>query len=150
MSTENENNRELGWDDSIENESPEFVLLPAGKCKFEVLDFERQRFAGSAKLPPCNMAVLKIKLTAADGASTAINQNLFLHSITEGYSLRVLYGHRAAQTRRTPENGLDKGKRVKGRMRNRYKGMDKQNGRAYISGQRNKKMAGACRKHTAA
>jgi hypothetical protein len=30
------------------------------------------------------MAVLKIKLTAADGASTTINQNLFLHSITEG------------------------------------------------------------------
>jgi hypothetical protein len=84
MSTENENGRELSWEDSIENESPEFVLLPAGKCKFEVLDFERQRFAGSAKLPPCNMAVLKIKLTAADGASTTINQNLFLHSITEG------------------------------------------------------------------
>ena len=74
---------ELGWDDHIEHDSPDFVVLPEGDYDFEVVEFERARHAGSAKLPPCNKAVVHIKVEGAEGVSI-IKHNLFLHSITEG------------------------------------------------------------------
>lgn len=80
----NEIDRELSWDDVIENDGSDFVILPEGDYDFEVTSFERGRHAGSEKLPPCNKATLSIKLTAADGESTTIKHNLFLHSKTEG------------------------------------------------------------------
>jgi hypothetical protein len=74
--------RELSWDDSIEKDS-EFILLPEGDYDFEVMSFERGRHAGSDKLPPCNKAILMIKIESPEGV-TVIKHNLFLHSITEG------------------------------------------------------------------
>lgn len=74
---------EIGWDAPIENDSPEFVLLPDGDYDFEVIEFERARHNGSDKLPPCNKAVVHIKVEGAGGVSI-IKHNLFLHSITEG------------------------------------------------------------------
>ncbi|HWR19076.1 MAG TPA: DUF669 domain-containing protein [Clostridia bacterium] len=76
--------REFGWDDPIENDGPEYEVLPAGDYDFEVVNFERARHPGSDKLPPCNKAIVHIKITAQDGRSTTIKHNLFLHSITEG------------------------------------------------------------------
>ncbi|MFZ3172050.1 MAG: hypothetical protein WA118_08730 [Carboxydocellales bacterium] len=75
--------RELGWDEQIENDSPDFVILPEGDYDFEVVEFERGRHAGSDKLPPCNKATVHIKVTGPEGVTT-IKHNLFLHSITEG------------------------------------------------------------------
>lgn len=75
---------ELDWDSAIENDST-FELLPEGDCLFEVLSFARGRHNGSAKLPPCGKAILKIRLTSQDtGKQTTIEHNLFLHSTTEG------------------------------------------------------------------
>ena len=74
---------EIGWDAPIEKDSPEFVLLPDGDYDFEVTEFERARHAGSDKLPPCNKAIVHIKVEGAEGVSI-IKHNLFLHSITEG------------------------------------------------------------------
>src|SRR5690348_1466807 len=73
----------LGWDSEIQNDSPEFVVLPEGDYDFEVQDFERARHAGSDKLPPCNKAVVHIKIEGPEGVSI-IRHNLFLHTITEG------------------------------------------------------------------
>lgn len=75
--------RELGWDDPIVNDGPDFVTLPEGDYDFEVTDFERGRHAGSDKLPPCNKATVSLRIEAAEGV-TVIKHNLFLHSITEG------------------------------------------------------------------
>ena len=75
--------RELGWDDAIENDGPEFEVLPAGDYDFEVLHFERARHAGSEKMPPCNKAIVSIKIAGEKG-STTIKHNLFLHTKTEG------------------------------------------------------------------
>lgn len=75
--------RELSWDEIIENESPEYVLLPEGDYDFEVVDFERARHAGSEKLPPCNKAILHIRIESEAGTAV-IRHNLFLHSSTEG------------------------------------------------------------------
>ena len=78
-----QNGHELNWDSQIENDSPDFTPIPEGEYDFEVLDFERARHNGSEKLPPCNKAVLKIKVTSPHGERTLQHQ-LFLHSSTEG------------------------------------------------------------------
>ena len=78
-----ENDRELGWEDPIENDGPDFEILPKGDCDFEVLSYERGRHPGSEKLPPCNKAVLSVKLTSPAGQTT-VKHNLFLHTKTEG------------------------------------------------------------------
>lgn len=87
--------RELGWDDQIENDGPEFVLLPEGDYDFEVIDFERARHAGSDKLPPCNKAVVYLKIEGPEGVAV-IKHNLFLHTITEGMlcAFFTCIGHR--------------------------------------------------------
>jgi hypothetical protein len=81
--TETNIDRELGWDDPIENDGPDFEVLPAGDYDFEVVGFERARHAGSEKMPPCNKAVISIKVKGEKGQST-IKHNLFLHTKTEG------------------------------------------------------------------
>lgn len=80
---EKDNGREFGWEDAIENDSPEFILLPDGEYAFEVVDFERGRHGGSEKLPPCNKAMLSVKIEAPEG-TVILKHNLFLHSVTEG------------------------------------------------------------------
>ncbi len=81
---ENIMDRELGWVDSLEHDS-ELTLRPAVDDWFTVLGFERSRYTpgSNAKLPPCNMAVLKLAVT--NGELTAIvTDRLYLHSKCEG------------------------------------------------------------------
>jgi len=80
---ENITGYELGWDDSIENDGPEFVQLPAGDYDFTVTDFERDRYDGGDKIPPCNKAIVSIKIESAEGISV-IKHNFYLHSSVEG------------------------------------------------------------------
>ena len=75
--------RELGWDDEISKDSPDFVVLPEGDYDFEVIEFERARHPGSDKLPPCNKAIVHIRIEGEEGISN-IRHQLFLHTITEG------------------------------------------------------------------
>lgn len=75
--------RELGWDDEIEKDSGEFILLPEGDYEFTVESFERARYQGGAKLPACNMAVLNIRIETPEG-SVVIPHRLYLHTKTEG------------------------------------------------------------------
>jgi hypothetical protein len=75
---------ELNWDDQIENDGQDFVILPDGDYDFEVVTFERARHAGSDKLPPCNKAVVHIRIVSPDGDEVIIKHNLFLHSSVEG------------------------------------------------------------------
>ena len=75
--------KNFDWDDVIENDS-EFTLLPEGDYDFEVVEFERARHGGSEKLPPCNKAIVTLKVKSDDGKESLIKHNLFLHSKTEG------------------------------------------------------------------
>jgi hypothetical protein len=75
--------RELGWEDTIENDSPNFILLPEGEYDFEITKFERGRFTGSEKLPACNKATVTVHIETKDG-ETNIDHSLFLHTKTEG------------------------------------------------------------------
>lgn len=75
---------ELDWDSEIENEGSEFIVAEPGDYDFVVTAFERSRFQGSAKMPPCNQAKLTIRLEIPGSDGTCeIKHNLFLHSKTE-------------------------------------------------------------------
>lgn len=73
--------KEFGWDDEIVAES-EYTLLPEGDYDFEVKNFERGRSNGSTKLPPCNMAILTLRVSD-EKQSTIVTDNLVLHSRME-------------------------------------------------------------------
>ncbi len=74
---------ELSWDSAIEKDTPEFILLPEGDYDFTVTKFERGRHNGSAKLPPCNKAVIYLSIETPEG-NAVIQHQLFLHTKTEG------------------------------------------------------------------
>lgn len=76
-------NGALGWDDAIQEDGDEYTLLRPGNYEFEVVDFERAYHGGSAKLPPCNKAVMTLRVFG-DGQQAYIKYNLFLHKKTEG------------------------------------------------------------------
>ncbi len=78
-----DNERELDWNDTIEKDSSDFITLPEGDYDFMVESFDRARHNGSDNLPPCNKAILKIRID--DPAGTVIvTHNLFLHTKVEG------------------------------------------------------------------
>lgn len=82
MSTETE--REYGWDDEIENDGPEFVVVPDGDYEFEVKSYERARYQGKeGGLPPCNMAIVNLEIKN-DLGICSIPHRLYLHSRCEG------------------------------------------------------------------
>ena len=77
MSTDN--GRELGWNDEIQNDGQDFVLLEPGRYPFRVQKMERKRTSGEGKLPPCNMAALELKINN----QCVVNEKLVLHSSME-------------------------------------------------------------------
>ena len=79
----NDAGREFGWDDEIQNDSPDLVLLPEGEYPFEVTKFERQRHPGSAKLPPCAMALLTIQVDGGEKGRSVVTHRLYLHGTTD-------------------------------------------------------------------
>lgn len=80
MSYQNEDIREFGWDDEIENDGEDFITLEPGNYEFTVTGFERKRYEGSANIPPCNMAELKIRVSDPVQGSTTVTERLFLLS----------------------------------------------------------------------
>lgn len=80
----NEMERELGWDDEIEKDSGEFILLPEGDYNFTITKFERGRFNGSDKMPACNQAKLELTIHSPEYGDVTVFHTLFLHTKTEG------------------------------------------------------------------
>ncbi|MBS4198589.1 hypothetical protein KHA93_02865 [Bacillus sp. FJAT-49732] len=77
--------RELGWDDEIEKDGGDFILLPEGDYHFTVKKFERGRFAGSTKMPACNQAKLELTVHSPEHGEVTIFHTLLLHTKTEGF-----------------------------------------------------------------
>ena len=46
-------NMEMGWDDTIQEDGQELILLDEGDYNFIVTNFERGRFPGGQKIPAC-------------------------------------------------------------------------------------------------
>lgn len=74
--------RELGWDDEITSESGSFLLLEEGDYDFTVTAFERGRFLGSAKIPPCKKAILTLSVDTPEGTAR-VKYDLILYSTLE-------------------------------------------------------------------
>ncbi len=72
----------MDWDDAIENDGQEFVILPEGDYNFTVVDFERGRYPGSAKIPACNKATLTLQVKTDEGVAM-IREDLILYKSLE-------------------------------------------------------------------
>ena len=81
MNEYTEVSREIGWDDVIEKGWPGLcsaartVSIPS-----RVTKLERARFQGSAKLPPCNMAILTITVDGGEKGASIVTHRLYLHT----------------------------------------------------------------------
>ena len=64
-------NRIMDWDDVIQDDGQEFVVVPEGDYTFTVTGFERGRFPGSAKIPACNKATISINIDNDKGVANA-------------------------------------------------------------------------------
>lgn len=74
--------RELGWDDTIQNDGQDFEPVAVGDYDVTIEKFDRSRSKGEGKLPPCNMAVVYFTVHAYDRDIT-IRENYLLHSSLE-------------------------------------------------------------------
>ena len=81
----NENEeRELGWEDEITKDSEEFPQLEPGDYSFTVDHFEKSRSQGSDKLPPTNMAILYLNVhDDKTGETVQLRDFLVLHTKME-------------------------------------------------------------------
>ena len=64
-------NRIMDWEDMLESDGTEFVVLPEGDYTFTITNFERGRFPGSPKIPACNKATISINIDNDIGVATA-------------------------------------------------------------------------------
>ncbi len=71
----------MDWDDAIENDGQEFILLPEGDYNFIVTDFERGRFPGGAKVPPCNKATVTLMVKTDEGIANVRTDLLLYRSL---------------------------------------------------------------------
>lgn len=69
-------NLELDWDGEVSNDGS-FVLLPEGDYPYTITKFERARYGGSSKVPPCKMAQLTVAVHGAQG-DASVSYRLFL------------------------------------------------------------------------
>lgn len=119
--------RELGWDDEIEKDGSDFILLPEGDYDFTVAKFERGRFQGSSKMPACNQAKLELTVHSPEHGNVTIFHNLFLHTKTEGLLSNFFSG--IGQKKKGEKLRMNWGTVIgsKGRLRleiNKYQGND--------------------------
>lgn len=75
---QNNQNMFLDWDDAIESDGQEFVILEEGDYNFTVTGFERGRFPGGQKIPACNKAALTLQVSAPQGIAV-IHTDLLLY-----------------------------------------------------------------------
>lgn len=107
---EYENDGCMDWGDAIEMDSPEYIILPEGDYIFEVVNFERDRFPGGAKIPPCNKATLTLKVKADNGIAR-IKTDLILHRSLE-WKLSAFF--RSIGQKKTGEKLIPNWQTVKG------------------------------------
>lgn len=99
----NIDNSVMDWNDVIEDDGQEYVLLPEGDYNFIVTNFERGRFPGSAKIPATNKETKSIQIFSELGVasmkfdlilSKALNWKLsaFFRSIGQKKVVKNNYG----------------------------------------------------------
>ena len=61
----------MSWDDVLENDGQEFIVLPEGDYTYTVTGLERGQFPGGPKIPPCPKATITLTIDNDQGAATA-------------------------------------------------------------------------------
>lgn len=77
---------ELNWDDQIVQEEMELPYLPDGDYPFQIVNLEKARHQPkeNGKIPPCNKAILTVRVTdRMNGQTVDMQANLLLHSKME-------------------------------------------------------------------
>ena len=77
----NDRNMEMDWNDAIESDGQEFVVLEEGDYNFEVTGFERGRFPGGQKIPACNKAALTLQVKTENGVAICRTDLLLYRSL---------------------------------------------------------------------
>jgi hypothetical protein len=72
----------MDWNDSIEEDGQEYILLPDGEYNFTVTNFERGRFPGGPKVPACNKSTITVQVDTKDGIAT-VKFDLLLYRALE-------------------------------------------------------------------
>ena len=70
------------WDDAISDNLGCEILVSSGIYDFIVTKFERGRFEGNEKIPPCNKAILTLRILTWEG-SAFCKTELILHRSLE-------------------------------------------------------------------
>ena len=80
-------NKAFGWDSTIDSSNTneqEFILLPDGNYDFRITTVTKKQFNGSAKMPACPQANIRIEIIdPASKEKVAVFSNLFLCSSQE-------------------------------------------------------------------
>ncbi|MBQ9307586.1 MAG: hypothetical protein IJ229_06650 [Clostridia bacterium] len=79
----NTQNMCMDWEDEIEQDGEQFVILEEGDYNFEVVNMERGRSKGGGKIPACNMATITMAVDAGDGKTATCRTNLLLYKTLE-------------------------------------------------------------------
>ena len=73
---------QIGWDDEIKNDgeytNEESVVLPEGNYPFEVIKTEKATYAGSDKIPACNMAKVFLRVDGGELGKALCVENIYL------------------------------------------------------------------------
>ena len=90
--------REFGWEDEIEKDSPDYITLPEGDYDFEVVDFERARHEGSRRATKRSytseskekmQADMKARRSSGTSCSYTLRQKGYcVHSLQESGSVK--------------------------------------------------------------
>ena len=78
----NDRNMVMDWNDTLENDGQDFVILEEGDYNFTVTGFERGRFPGGPKVPACNKAALTLQVQTDEGVAV-IRTDLLLYRSLE-------------------------------------------------------------------
>lgn len=77
----NEQDRPMDWDDTeAVDDGSGFVLLPEGTYPFEVVQLEKERYAGGEKIPPCPRAVVHLAVDAGEAGKSTVRESMLLHT----------------------------------------------------------------------
>ena len=61
----------MGYDDVLESDGQEFVVLPEGDYTFTVSSIERGHFPGGQKIPACNKVTVSLAIDNDQGIASA-------------------------------------------------------------------------------
>ncbi|MCD8013338.1 MAG: hypothetical protein LUG99_09210 [Lachnospiraceae bacterium] len=78
---QNPNEGFMDWDDAIENDGQEFVILEEGDYNFEVVDYERGRFPGGKKIPACNKVTFTLQVRTDKGVANCFTDLIWYRSM---------------------------------------------------------------------